>query len=219
MKTLAILLALLLSFATIGSTANENEYKRPLDLPSGGNGEDEEDEEDEPETILFYGGAYEGDAFVWCLDKSCSMESEGKLDTLKAEVAAAVNSLSSRSEIGFVSFSSNIIVWRTIPMKSNPSNKLAAIAWIQSLVAAGGTIIGPPGIESLRIINLSNKRHKIMIVLSDGVPADVTSAIANITLANYKDIPINTILIGDTIGAAFMQELAALNDGTFRMLP
>ena len=33
----------------------------------------DEDSEDVPESIFFFGAEYEGDAFFWCLDKSCSM--------------------------------------------------------------------------------------------------------------------------------------------------
>jgi len=44
----------------VWSQSNED-ARRPLDLPSGGSGDDEDDE-DAPETINFWGGAYEGDA-------------------------------------------------------------------------------------------------------------------------------------------------------------
>lgn len=80
---------------------------RPLDMPSGGRGGDE-DEEDAPEVIDFWGGQYEGDAFFWCLDKSCSMGWNGEIQQLKQEFSQTLNSLSSQAEFGVWRFQRDI---------------------------------------------------------------------------------------------------------------
>ncbi|MCA8959903.1 MAG: VWA domain-containing protein [Planctomycetes bacterium] len=200
------------------SVGDEREVlKRPLDLPAPGQGNDEEDE-DAPESIVFYGVPYEGDAFFWCLDKSCSMVGS-PLETLKQQVTESINSLSHRAHIGIVAFSTNVIPWRTYPSRASAANKSAANTWIQTLEAAGGTIIAPAGVQTLAICHQSPKSKKTVIVVGDGRPADESSALTNITTANYEPVPINTILIQDTEGVAFMESLAAQNQGTFLFLP
>ncbi|HIK82387.1 MAG TPA: hypothetical protein EYF93_05755, partial [Planctomycetes bacterium] len=68
MRTLGLLLVLSFIVSTTGWIVGQSDEgaRRPLDLPSGGAG-DGDDEEDAPETINFWGGEYEGDAFFWCL--------------------------------------------------------------------------------------------------------------------------------------------------------
>ena len=95
-------------------------------------------DEDAPETILFYGGEYEGDGFFWCLDKSCSMVGD-QIAVLKDEVNAAIISLSSAADIGLVAFSTNVVLWRTSPARASSAYKAGAEAWVNTLVASGGT--------------------------------------------------------------------------------
>ncbi|MGE4601345.1 MAG: hypothetical protein AAEJ65_00390, partial [Planctomycetota bacterium] len=92
------------------ASSQEQEVRRPLDMPSGGGGGDDDDE-DAPETIIFYGQDYEGDAFFWCLDKSGSMDWGGAMEDLKQEMAGAILSLSPAAEFSLVAFSSNTVVW------------------------------------------------------------------------------------------------------------
>jgi len=91
------------------------------------------------------------------------------------------------------------------------------------LNAAGQTHLAPAGVETIRLSSLSRKKHKHIIVLSDGLPngpgalnSAITDTINAITLANWERTPIHTIYIGDNqIGKNFMQTLALMNSGTF----
>ena len=65
MKQVLLLFALIPALAITSWAFTEEYAKKPLDLPAGGVADEEEDE-DAPETISFYGGEYEGDAFFWC---------------------------------------------------------------------------------------------------------------------------------------------------------
>ncbi len=198
--------------------------RRPLDLPSGGSGSDG-DEEDAPETITFYGGEYEGDGFFWCLDKSCSMGWADDIGQLKTEVIAALGSLSSDAEISLVAFSSGHIVWSPVPKPASPGNRASATIWVQALQAEGWTCIGPAGVETLNIANLSQKSNRQVLVLSDGEPYcdgdnTATQALSSITGANWQHVPIHTIYIASDMGGmTFMQQLAAMNGGTFHQPP
>ena len=206
---------------SIGSyvTSQSTEGRRPLDLPSGGSGDD--DDEDAPETINFWGGEYEGDAFFWCLDRSCSMGWNGEIEQLKQEFTQSIHSLSSQAEFGVVAFSSGHTVWNPTPQRANIANKASAAAWVLALNAAGWTCLGPAGVDTLNIANQSSKQMKQVLILSDGEPYCDGANTANQCLldiggANWQNIPINTIYIAtDNGGIAFMQQLAAMNNGTF----
>lgn len=220
----AICFMTLFLLGSMGLTAHSLEQpegrSRPLDLPSGGGGS-ADDEEDAPETILFYGNGYEGDAFFWCLDKSGSMDWGGAMEDLKQEVTASVNSLSPEAEFSLVSFSSNTVTWSPQPKRATSANKAAAIAWVNTLVPDGWTCLSPAAITTLQICNQSSKPSRQMIILSDGVPTcdsvdTSNTALSEITSANWQQVPIHTIYINDdSEGISFMQLLAAQNFGTF----
>jgi hypothetical protein len=92
---------------------------------------------------------------------------------------------------------------------------------VLALNAAGWTCLGPAGVETLNIANQSSKQMKQVLVLSDGEPYcngtnTATQSLANISMANWQQIPINTIYIAtDNCGITFMQQLASQNNGTF----
>ena len=213
-------LLLILLFVFISPFDVSADGRKPLDLPSGGAGDGDE-EEDAPETINFWGGEYEGDAFFWCLDKSGSMDWGGAMEDLKQEVTASVNSLSPEAEFSLVSFSSNTVTWSPQPKRATSANKAAAIAWVNTLVPDGWTCLSPAAITTLQICNQSSKPSRQMIILSDGVPTcdsvdTSNTALSEITSANCQQVPIHTIYINDdSEGISFMQLLAAQNFGTF----
>jgi hypothetical protein len=219
-KSLAILLVMSVALGTTGWIVAQSDgtgVKRPLDLPSGGKGDDE-DEEDAPETISFYGGEYEGDGFFWCLDRSCSMDWGNLIGQLKAEMTESISQLSDESEFSIVAFSSGYTFWSPIPREANAGNRSSAIAFVQSLSADGGTCLAPAGVYTITISNMCNQEHKQILVLSDGEPncPGPPETLAAMTSANWQHTPINTIYIAsDAGGTAFMQQLAAMNGGTF----
>ena len=199
--------------------------KRPLDLPSGGLGDEEEDE-NSPETINFYGASYEGEAFFWCLDQSCSMGWGGgqPIATLRAEMIQAVTSLSSQADFGMVRFHTTHQAWNLTPVRAIPGNKAAAVSWIQSMSADGTTCILPAATTTLQIAALSNKQFKRLILVGDGVPEcpppggtdQNEQVLQGITAANWQQIPIDTIFISaSSEGIALFQAIANANGGTF----
>jgi len=198
----------------------ENPTHRPLDLPSRGRG-DSEDDEDEPETITFYGADFEGQAFFWCLDRSCSMGWGGELQTLKAETTSAINQLSPRSEFGLVRFNHGYDVWNLMPVKANLGNKSGANAWVNSTTDDGGTCIAPAAIQAIQIANQSSKRNKQVLMLGDGVPtcSSPAATAADIKSANFQNLQINTLYISAASeGIPLFQQIANENSGSFTLV-
>ncbi|MGE4620067.1 MAG: VWA domain-containing protein [Planctomycetota bacterium] len=204
------------------SSTTEESVRRPLDMPSGGGGGCDE-EEDAPETIIFYGQDYEGDAFFWCLDKSGSMDWGGAMEDLKQEVAGAVMSLSPAAEFSLVAFSSNTVVWSPTPRPARLPEKTAAMTWVNSLQPEGWTCLAPAAVQTLQICNMSSKQHRQVIMLSDGAPIcdgidTSTQSLSEITMANWQMVPIHTVFIGNEVeGIDFMQTLASMNQGSFHI--
>jgi len=225
MKTLFekfLMVPVLLSLSAGGgawliAASDGNQVKRPLDLPAGGRGHDEE-EEDAPETIVFYGGSYEGDGFFFCLDKSGSMTLGDRFPQMKAEVTDALAELTEQSEFGLIAFSTGFISWSPRPESGNPGNRLGATVWVHNLQAAGYSYLATACIETIRLCNLSEKEYKQIIVLSDGEPTNPGPAetLSSVTGANWQRTPIHTVYLGSqTAARQFMQQLAAMNGGEY----
>ncbi len=218
--SLVALLGFLAATCTWISAQDGTTLSKPLDLPSGGTG-DEDDEEDAPEVITFYGADFEGDGFFWCLDRSGSMGWNGEINTLHAEVTQAITQLSGNSEFSLVYFSTATLVWSNFPKQANPGNKASAIAWVNSFNAGGWTCLETGGTRTVNICNLSSKPHKKILILCDGVPIcngtnTEAQCLASISAANWQHVPIDCLYISaDNGGISFMQALAAMNNGKF----
>ncbi|MCI0652754.1 MAG: VWA domain-containing protein [Planctomycetes bacterium] len=193
--------------------------KSPLDLPAGGRGSTAEDE-DAPEIIEFYASQYEGDAFFFLIDKSGSMLGE-QFDILKEEMTSSISSLSHRAEFGIVAFSTLAVAFSDKPSRATINNKSQAIAWVQALEASGLTRMLDGALILLPVAEQSRKKHRVIIVLSDGLPngPGPEETLSGILAANDESIPMNTILIGAGPEAvAFMTDLAAATGGKFSHL-
>ena len=213
-------LILLLVPALHGGESNEF-ARRPLDLPSGGRGADSEDEEI-PETIVFYGDQYEGNAFFWVLDRSGSMMLGGRLDGLKEEMISAIDQLSSTAEFGMVSFSWDFDLFSPLPVRATSHQRLAAAEWVHQLTPSGPTFLLQATEECLALASMSHRNRRAMIIVGDGEPSGpgIAETLEGIISANAEMLPINTILVGDSnLGFDFFNTLAGLTGGNFRHHP
>ncbi|MEM7260969.1 MAG: VWA domain-containing protein [Planctomycetota bacterium] len=200
--------------------------RRPLDLPAPGRGTDDDDPEP-LDQILFYNQEFEGDGFFFCLDRSGSMNLNGRLETMKLEFRSTVSQLSSHAEFGVITFSTNVTFWSSAPQRAFPATRAAAANWVEGLEAIGWTCLSPAGVKTLELAGLSAKRNKQIFILGDGEPicdgTDTTAlCLQSITAANHEDLSIHCLLIGASSGSAaatFFQTLAAMNRGTFTLVP
>ena len=151
---LRVFVLLLGSLMMAAELSAELPSRRPLDLPSGGKGP-QEDAEEYPETIQFFGGEYEGDAFMFVIDTSGSMFADGKLESAQEELSQALMSLSGQAEFGIVAFSTNLNQFSIVMEKATMPNKVAGVAWVNTLVPNGGTCIDIGTIHGLDILRTS----------------------------------------------------------------
>ncbi|HCW44411.1 MAG: VWA domain-containing protein [Planctomycetia bacterium] len=208
--------------------AADTPLRRPLDMPSGGSGA-KEDSEDFPETIEFFGGEYEGDAFMFVIDVSGSMGGYEKMETAQEELNQALMSLSSDAEFGIVAFSNNLYQFNIAMVKATPPHKVAGSAWVMGLEPAGGTCIDVGTIQGLNILGttLVPTANRRLILLGDGAqgcgnfgPEANEEALANIMAANWEQVSIDTLFIGEPYDDALwlFENIAQHNFGEFRMV-
>ena len=89
-KRIALLLAAAISISWIASILSQDVggtgQNRNLDLPYNAD-TSAVTEEDAAEIIFFYGQQFQGDAFVFCVDRSGSMGDQGNLQELSGRSA------------------------------------------------------------------------------------------------------------------------------------
>jgi hypothetical protein len=198
--------------------------KENLDLPFDAVG-NSDDEEEAPEIIVFYGQQVEGDCFVFCCDKSSSMEG-AQWKRLQQEVVKIINGFSDRVQFGIVFFDANMVKFPPSgrPADANQAMKGAGVAMVMSTVTGHGTCSKAALVQSLQYTNQSTGKRKSIVYLSDGHNTCngmdeieyTKSLMAEVTARNTQRAHINTFCIGsDWVDENFMRNLAAANQGTY----
>ena len=222
--TLVLCLALpFTGIVTIGDAADGSSgFKRPLDLPSGGRTMEEE-EEDAPESIMFYGGEFEGDCFVWCFPAYGFCGDTTVFASIRSEISAALNQLSSHATFDLIGFNSQVYTWAPAVRAASAGNKAAATAWMNVLVPVEAHYIVEAAQTALAISQAADSEYKQMVLCGSRAPfggaGAISGALMEITAANYESIPLHTIYFSTPFyqgEESFYQQLAAMNGGTFR---
>lgn len=221
----------LIGFAPTGWGAPEDGFtpgaKRPLDLPAGGKAPDSEEEEDAPETILFYGGEFEGDCFVFVFPAYGFCGETTVFNAIRAEISESMMQLSETSTFSLVGFNSQTYVWSPTVQTATPGRKGEAVAWMSTLVPIEAHCVTEAATTALGISQAAESTHKQMMLCGARAPycngqggGDyVNNALLTITGANYEQTPIHTVYFSSSFYGGeqfFYQQLATLNGGTFR---
>ena len=200
-----------------------------LDLQNSDKTSDEE-EEDLPEVIQFFDNPYEGECFVFCCDRSGSMgwtyKGRIKIQYLKEEMIRAVNMLSSEAEVSAVFFDASMLVFSEQPVPADPAGKQRIIAWVMGITNGHGTCLAPAGVRALAVASRSTKRYRAVIIVTDGIPScngvnTQAQCLRDITAANVTRMPVHTVFVPDDgtwEDPAFLQQLAAMNNGSFKIV-
>ncbi|MDO8508548.1 MAG: VWA domain-containing protein [Nanoarchaeota archaeon] len=200
--------------------------KQNLDLPYDAIGASE-DEEDAPEIISFYGQNFEGDAFLYVIDKSSSMRDSGELEIAKKEVIKNVAEFSPRVQFGIVDFDTNVQSYPNSNslLDANPANKSNAISYINSIQGSQGSCCEEALLKGIRMINSSNSPRRVVNYVGDGggtckganEAEYLQRSVKTVTSANFKRAQINSIQVLDSqnLNEEFLKNLASANKGTY----
>ena len=134
--------------------------KRALDLPAGGLG-DEEESEDAPESIVFYGTEFEGDAFFWCFPAYGFCGETTVFSAIRTEVRSALDQLSPRAWMAFVGYNTATpSVWSYQAKKATTANKANAVNWMNTLVPIESHCLLEGALTTLQIANMTAGKQK-----------------------------------------------------------
>jgi len=170
-----IALALLvgLSVATVlglSQDVGNSEKRIDLDLPVNEGDPWKTEEEEAPAIIFFYGQQFEGDVFVFCVDRSGSMADQGELARAKREICRNIREFSEETEFAVCFFDTDVLMWppHERPVKATAQNRAVACAWVES-VGIGDLSCPKEGLtRSLQTINRSKKERRNILYVGDG---------------------------------------------------
>ena len=176
MKKLLILMGTLIMLSAVtafslpqdigGSNSDSNSN---LDLPVNGGSADAV-EEDAAEIIHFYGQQFEGDSFVFCVDRSGSMGDHGELARAKREICRNIMEFSNRTEFAVCFFDSVVRMWppngRLI--RATTQSRAAACRWV-GILPRGLQSCPQEGLtRSHRTLNRSQNKRRCLVYVGDG---------------------------------------------------
>ena len=207
-------------FASDSAGSNE---RGVLDLPAGGASKKDSEEEDSPESIVFYGGEYEGDCYVFVFPAYGFCGDTTVFANIRAEITNALGQLSSDADFDLIGFNSTTFAWSPAVVEANAANKGSAIAWMNTLVPVEQHEIIEATVTALGISQAADSQAKQMIVCGArapfGGPEAISAGLIQITESNYESTPMHTIYFSTPFYSgeeSFYQQLANMNGGTFK---
>jgi Ca-activated chloride channel family protein len=156
-----------------------------------------------------------GKDVVLVADTSGSMQG-AKMEENKRALKYVVNALHPSDRFGLVEFNTDAETFKNNLVAATPENKKAACAFIDDLMARGGTNIGEAISIGKTLLAEENTRPAYMIFMTDGEPTvGERDAEKLIALANSKkDIRVFDFGVGYDINTKLLNKLAESHHGT-----
>lgn len=160
--------------------------------------------------------------FVIVVDKSGSM-SGSKIQEAKAAASFMVNNLNFGDAFNVIAFDSYNTTWSNALQPFTVANMGAALSWISSIQASGGTNINDAITEGIQDFSGSAPGHARSIVfLTDGQDQSSNVVILNnaqqLRLSIAPDLQIFTFGIGEGFNEQLLNQLAVQNNGVSQFL-
>jgi len=169
---------------------------------------------------IWYTGPSSENNFVLAIDASSSMLANdfepNRLEAAKESAKLFVDSISSRTKIGLVSFAGTSFVEESLTTNlDDVKNKIEII----EIKRAGGTDLGEAIITSVNALLLDNK-PMVVILLTDGRDTVGTEVAVAINYANDNQAVVHTIGVGSKAGGLFVETglLTTLDEETLELI-
>jgi len=182
--------------------------------------------------ITVRGRSFRGEAFFFCVQRSASMswpwQGRVKLEYAKEWVIEAIQALDDHMKFSIVMFDGGMIIFSEEPVRATQGAKERGIAWVKGIPNGHDTCLAPAGVKTLSIAARSPSGRSRVFIISDGIPTcngffTQAQCLRDITAANVRKIPIDTVLVPDDgtwEDPDFLKQLAALNGGdSFPVVP
>ena len=175
-------------------------------------------------TVQLFGTSGQGTKFVYVFDRSGSMEG-GRLQRAKSELIRSLNALEDSHQFNIIFYNHEFQPWRPGPARrliyATPSEKQAAIRFIESILPEGGTQHYRPLLEAVA------HRPDVIFFLTDGESYDDlnTGQLESVERANSRwgsGAQINVIQFGgggwNERPSRSLEQLAKDNNGMYQFI-
>lgn len=170
-------------------------------------------------------------AVVFVLDRSGSMQAQGKLDVAKARVSKAIRSIPEDAELGVVFADGGILRFPDSGTvgAANTSNLLAGSGFVEAVPGGGGGCIRDGLLTAFDMLRDAQSANKLVVLITDGETAcrglvrpDVWSSYLFETIreANTVDATVHAVGVLEISASAesSLRQLAGENGGRFALL-
>jgi len=154
------------------------------------------------------------------IDKSGSMGESGgkKIEQAKAALEFCLNNLDRRDRFNVVAFSTEVRTFADKLVPAEPQRLRAALRFVRSLKAMGGTDINGALLAALKMRPKGSDRPYMIVFLTDGLPTvGVTNyrrILENVRKANSSGARMFVFGVGYNVNTVLLDSLAEQNKGT-----
>jgi Ca-activated chloride channel family protein len=145
------------------------------------------------------------------LDTSGSM-SGGPLDKAKQVVAMLIDSLDEVDRLELIEFSNSPRRYLDVPVQATAHAKAAAIKWVRSRVADGGTEMRAGVIEALQTLRVAAQRQ--VVVVTDGYVGGEQQILEALNRRLPKSCRLHVLGVGAAVNRSLATSLARAGRGT-----
>ena len=155
---------------------------------------------------------------VFVVDRSGSMEENGKMIQAKDALKFCVRKLRDGDRFGIVDFATDVNLFEKSLVSATGDNRARALRYIDRLDAAGGTNIEAGLRDGLNILTKTEGRVPMVFFLTDGLPTVGQTDMKNLlSSARSQNAALRARLftfgVGDDVNTLFLDKLAENNRG------
>ena len=156
---------------------------------------------------------------VFVLDRSGSMEDDGKIEQARKALSYCIGRLAPGDRFGIVDFATDANAFETQLVAGTPENKARAKRYVDDISAAGGTNIDYALEQAFKLLRPSEGRVPMVFFITDGVPTMGATDVPEILKrAREKNAALNARLfafgVGSDVNTLLLDKLAQDNRGT-----